>query len=266
MTNLNKNIKLIVVDLDGTLLTSDKTITEFTKQTLEKCRRQGILTAIATARPIRVVDTYLDAVSPSARVYHNGGITFIKDEVISHCQIPAETAHEIVGKVQEKYPQIKIGCEYKDTLYANFDPSAMWSNVDYIHTDYSSAFPGNVDKLIMSVEEYPDFSNYIQSIIPPDIYVDVADNQIAYIMSKNATKHQALSQVLEHLNINTDNVACFGDDTPDIGMIKFCGVGIAMDNAKDSVKAVANFICESNDDDGVAKWLEQNILDKLDIR
>lgn len=258
--NLRNEIKMIAVDLDGTVLKDDKTISHYTIDTFEKCRQQGIIIVIATARPVRATDIYLGEIKPSAKVCHNGGITFIEDMVISNYQIPADTAHDIVRKVQRKYPQIKIGCDLNETLYTNFDLSKLWDDVEYVYTDYSKPFADNVDKLIMSIEEYPDFSQYIHDMLPSDVYADIADNSLAYIMNKNVSKHNGLSLALEQMQISPENVACFGDDTPDIGMIQFCGAGVAMGNAKDSVKAVADFICESNEDDGVAKWIEENIL------
>lgn len=257
---LKNKIQLIAVDLDATLLTSEKTVTEFTQQILNKCRQQGILITIASARPVRAVDIYLDAIKPDAKVCHNGGITFNKNTVINHYQIPPKTAHDIVSSVKKKYPQIEIACDLNESLYTNFDASVFWDSIEYIQTDFSKPFTDSVDKVILNIEEYPDFSEYINTILPSNVYVDIADNKLAYIMNSNSRKHKGLSLLLDHLNISAENVACFGDDTPDIGMIKLCGAGVAMENAKDSVKASADYICPSNDDDGVAKWLEENVL------
>ena len=64
----------------------------------------------------------------------------------------------------------------------------------------------------------------------------------------------------QNLNIPTESIASFGDDFNDIGMLKLCGKGIAMQNAIDEVKQIANEICLSNEDDGVARWIEENLL------
>lgn len=260
MVNKKKKIKLIAVDLDGTLLTSDKTISDYSQNVLAKCRQQGIIIVIATARPVRVTDIYLDEINPHAKVCHNGGIAFISDEIICNYQIPPLTAHNIICKAQKKYPQIKIACDYKETLYTNFDVAKVWDDFEYTYTDYSEPFSEDVDKVIVLNEEYPDFAEYVQCLTSSDVYVDIAENSIAYFMNRKVSKHHGLSLVLKQLDISPEEVACFGDDMPDIGMIKLCGAGVAMENAKDSVKKAADYICLSNNDDGVAKWIEENVL------
>jgi len=55
-------------------------------------------------------------------------------------------------------------------------------------------------------------------------------------------------------------ITAFGDDLNDIDMLEFSGISVAMVNALDNVKAVADYICDTNDNDGVAKWLEENLL------
>ncbi len=75
-----------------------------------------------------------------------------------------------------------------------------------------------------------------------------------------AEKWKALKTAAGHLGISTEDIAAFGDDTIDIEMLKNCGVGVAVENALETVKAAANQICPSNDSDGVARWLEENLL------
>ena len=77
--------------------------------------------------------------------------------------------------------------------------------------------------------------------------------------NKNATKWQAIMAVAAHLQIGTENIAAFGDDMNDVEMLEKCGIGVAMDNGVDQAKAVANFVCASNDDDGIAQWIEENL-------
>jgi hydroxymethylpyrimidine pyrophosphatase-like HAD family hydrolase len=61
-------------------------------------------------------------------------------------------------------------------------------------------------------------------------------------------------------NIEPSEIAAFGDDLNDIDLLRYAGYGVAMENALDEVKAVADYICDTNDNDGVAKWLEDNML------
>lgn len=70
----------------------------------------------------------------------------------------------------------------------------------------------------------------------------------------------ALHKLAEYFNIAVSDVVTFGDDTSDIGVIKTAGIGVAMGNAIDEAKAVADFVCDTNDNDGVAKWINSFIL------
>ena len=64
----------------------------------------------------------------------------------------------------------------------------------------------------------------------------------------------------KNTNIRAEQIASFGDDFNDIGMLKLCGKGIAMQNAITEVKKIANDVCLSNENDGVAKWIESKLL------
>jgi hydroxymethylpyrimidine pyrophosphatase-like HAD family hydrolase len=77
---------------------------------------------------------------------------------------------------------------------------------------------------------------------------------------KTATKWNGVLAAAKHFGIETGNIAAFGDDFNDVEMLEKCGIGVAMANAIPEAKAVANFVAASNDEDGVARWLEENIL------
>ena len=78
--------------------------------------------------------------------------------------------------------------------------------------------------------------------------------------NKHATKMRAIQELASYLGLMLENIAAFGDDFNDEEMLRRCGFGVAMGNAIPEVQAAANVICETNDNDGVAKWLEKNLL------
>ena len=75
---------------------------------------------------------------------------------------------------------------------------------------------------------------------------------------KNANKLCAVTATAEALAIPMEQVAAFGDDYIDLEMLRGCGFGVAMGNAIPEVRAAAKFVCDTNDNDGVAKWLQDN--------
>ena len=78
--------------------------------------------------------------------------------------------------------------------------------------------------------------------------------------NRSALKWNAVKAAAEYYGIDTVMVAAFGDDINDLEMIKNCGVGVAVENAVDDVKAAAGYICGANDNDGAAEWIEKNLL------
>jgi hypothetical protein len=102
--------------------------------------------------------------------------------------------------------------------------------------------------------------DFINSILPDELYMVMANDGLLMIMHKEATKSKAVSAIAGHWNIQQSGILAFGDDFNDIDMLSFAGTSIATGNAFDEVKTVANHVCDTNDNDGVAKWLEENIL------
>ncbi|HEY8349459.1 MAG TPA: HAD hydrolase family protein [Clostridia bacterium] len=77
---------------------------------------------------------------------------------------------------------------------------------------------------------------------------------------RSVSKWNAVRAVAGHYGIDTDIIAAFGNDMDDLEMVRNCGIGVAVRNAVEEVKGAAGYICGSNDDDGVAKWIEEHIL------
>ena len=81
-----------------------------------------------------------------------------------------------------------------------------------------------------------------------------------FISHKEAVKSKAVAALAEFWGISQEEILFFGDDLIDIDILKYCGVGVAMGNALDEVKEAADYVCGINNNDGAAKWIEENIL------
>ena len=106
----------------------------------------------------------------------------------------------------------------------------------------------------------PDTLELVKQMLTDDLYYTVANGHLMQIMSRSVTKWNGVKDMLDICNISAEETAYFGDDYDDIEPIRMCGIGVAVANAIDEVKAVADHIAESNDDDGVAKFIERYIL------
>jgi len=161
--------------------------------------------------------------------------------------------------INRDFPGNTLSVEIDDILYANFDVSTVWNNTESVQSDFTDLPDEYADKIIIGVSSFDEidaFSKYLTE----DLYIEMSDGKLGLIMNRKATKWEAVKLLANHFNISTDEVVAFGDDYNDISMLHECGIGIAVDNALDEVKAVADYNCDTNDNDGVAKWLEENVL------
>jgi len=250
---------MIVTDLDRTLLRSDKSISEYTAAVLRRCQERGIKIVFATARPKRTVNHFFDNIPADAVILHNGAVIYIGDERFSNCGIEAATARKILLSMSRDWPEAALSVEIDDVLYANFDVSAIWNYTQATPTDFTDLPDKPVDKIIVGVSSMADiecFSKYL----PEYLYIEMSDGRLGLIMNRGAAKQNAVKVLTGHFGFDMNETAAFGDDYNDLQMLRECGIGVAMENALDEIKAVADCICDTNDNDGVAKWLEKNVL------
>jgi len=250
------SIKLVIFDLDGTLLRTDKTISEYTKTILEKCRNSGIKTAYATGR-----GGSAERVAPSqffdARISMNGAIAFVDDKLIYNRLIPYKIARPILVACDIR--GLKTASELSGMHYSNFSVSGEWAYINsYKIVDFSQ-HEIDAEKLYALVNSQEDVT-FIEENLPKELYASVSRDGMAMIMHREATKSKAVAALASFWNITQPEIAAFGDDLNDIDMLSFAGIGVATENALDEAKAAADNICLSNDEDGVAKWIERNLL------
>ena len=97
----------------------------------------------------------------------------------------------------------------------------------------------------------------LQEMLPDCDCVRFSDGYWYKFTKKDVTKEKAIMEICRQCDIETENIIAFGDDFADIGMLQLCGTGIAMGNAIEEVKAVADKVIGGNDEEGIAKYLEE---------
>lgn len=252
-------VGMIVTDLDRTLLHTDKTISEYTAEVLYRCQKLGIKVVFATARPKRTVTQFLEGIPVDSLILHNGAVIYAENVLLGNFGIDPKLRDQILLSISRDYPDVALSVEVDDVFYANFDVSTIWNYTQAVMTDFTDLPDKPADKIIVGVSSFEDierFSKYISD----DLYFEMSDGQLGLIMNRKATKWEAIRIVADHFNVSADKIVAFGDDYNDLGMLRNCGTGVAVDNALDEIKTVADSICESNDNDGVAKWIDKHIL------
>ena len=248
-------MKAIITDLDRTLLHSDKSISEHTIAVLKKCRNQGIFIMAASARPLRDILIYNDLIGFSAITATNGAVVSLPQKLLEF-GISCESGEKILAAILH-YPNVFLSIETNKGLYSNRD-IPVWEPVIY---DKFPTLPENIIlyKILASSQHKPLYDG-IEAALTADVYHTIANNDLIQIMSHEATKWNGIKHMLSHFGISPCDAIYFGDDNDDIEPIKNCGLGVAVSNAIHSVLDVADRIVESNDLDGVAKFIEEYLL------
>jgi Cof subfamily protein (haloacid dehalogenase superfamily) len=249
-------IKLIVTDLDRTLLRTDKSISKYTADMLNRCRESGIKVVFATARPGNRIDLLGIADYADMVIINNGASIYKRGESVTEFGIAPAVAKPLMKKLLDTLPDLRISIEYGDMAYANCDLSDLWDSESRVGFDNLPELPADKIVIRAGAETYAS----VQKLIPKELYAQLNEGRLILIMNENATKWNAIRLLAEKWGIEAAEIAAFGDDYNDMEMLQNCGVGVAVANALDEVKAVADYVCGSNDEDGVAKWLEENML------
>lgn len=253
-----KDIRMVVTDLDSTLLRRDKTVSDFTLQTIRDLRRSGVIFAVATARPRRSVRIPLPWLSFDAGVFHNGALAYAGDTLLAREGIGEPLP--LIRSILAELPKTNICIEINDTIYANFDTRSLWPNEVFTPTpDFHEIAGMTADKLIIECTSLEQMRRY-EKFLPPELYMLLSEHVIAMIMNRRATKLNGIRHLADHYNIPLESIVAFGDDYNDIEMLNACGVGVAVANALPEVRAAANCITLSNEEDGEARWIAENLL------
>lgn len=258
MEEIMKKIRMIVTDLDGTLLKDDKTISSFTIDVIKKYKSNGGIFVAATARPVRAVKEYDKILNFDAGIYHNGAVIQVDGEKTGGYGV--KNAGKLVLTILNRHPSSNVAVESEDVLYANFDADRLWPGAEYIFSESFAQLSGKTaDKIIVEVTSLDEMEKY-KELLPNELYIQLSENKIGMIMNKSASKYRAIEFLAEQYHVDIEDIVAFGDDYNDMEMIERCGNGIAVSNALEIVKGVADQVCESNQNDGVARWIERNLL------
>jgi hypothetical protein len=246
---------MIVTDLDGTLLRSDKTISDYTKNVLQACRAAGFKVVYATARG-NSAKTLAPCECFDGFVRMNGALGYAGDALIYSKLIPAKTVRTLLLAVDQA--GMGIVAERGGVHYANFDVTEHWPWIPHCElADFSRL---NIEAEKIYAIASPQVLDLINANLTDELWLSVSRDGLIMVMHKDATKPNAIAALAAHWGIAPAEIAAFGDDHNDIEMLTYAGTGVAMANAIDQAKAAADDICGSNDEDGVARWLDDKIL------
>jgi Cof subfamily protein (haloacid dehalogenase superfamily) len=254
-------IKMIVMDLDGTILTDDKNISNYTCSILEKCKIDGMKIVIATARSEKSAKRCIDLIKPDIMILNGGALVINnKGEKIYKKLLSVKTSDGIINECIHNINVGDLTVETDIDYYVSYKDPAY--HPDYIHGkyyDFSKPLAQETYKITVEIFNRETALNIGNKFKECNLISFSGENRHRFA-HKEAEKMAAIEATAKNKDIEISDIIAFGDDYNDIEMIKKCGIGVAMENGTDEIKKIAKYICGNNNNDGVAKWIEKNIL------
>ncbi|MDE6743750.1 MAG: Cof-type HAD-IIB family hydrolase [Lachnospiraceae bacterium] len=253
------NAKMILTDLDHTLLRSDGGISEYTKQILKKCQSYGILIVMATARYWIGAERYIEEIQPDYEITTDGTLIHQRGKQIYSCCMDTIDANQIIQDLMKQNPNTEITVAAgRQVLWNSNHISESEKLHKAVFNDYKKPLCCPINKIVAELSD----SNIALKIANKNrcrLQSYRGENWYAFLPEKSG-KIQAIHELAKSLNISLSDIVSFGDDINDMEMLQICGTGVAVSNAVEDVKVVADCVALSNDEDGVADWIEKNIL------
>ena len=265
-----KSYKMIVLDIDGTLTNDEKKITPKTLDALKKAQENGIILVLASGRPVAGLGKLCRELEMEKHhgilLAYNGGklLDAQSGTVLYEKAIPQERAKAVLRHL-EKF---------------SVSPMVMKENYLYVpdkegyKADYEAGINGLEIVEVGKLSEFLDFAPVkILTAAPNEVLLEYMDaitspfqNEFAFAMSapfylecnmKGINKAASLELVCRNMGISSNDIIAFGDAQNDISMVEYAGLGVAMGNACDELKSIADEVTLSNNEDGIAIVLEK---------
>ena len=265
--------KLIALDMDGTLLNEEKRVTERTKKAIQAARDKGVTVVIATGRPIDGVTRYLEELDMFTDkdyvLSYNGGLVLNTKsrEVICKIGLLGEDVNYLYNLSKELGVNIHAFSEKnglvtpKNSKYTEVE--AEINNIKINEIDFNTIESDESFIKIMMIDEPEILQNAVDNL-PKEVYekytVVRSTPYFLEFLNKEVNKGTGVELLAKHLGVKREEIITMGDAGNDLHMIEYAGMGIAMGNAFEEVKAAANYITDTNEEDGVAKAIEKFVL------
>jgi len=273
------NIKLIALDLDGTLLNSKKRISDVNRQALTLCTQKGILVVPSTGRTVDGIPDEIKTI-PGVRyaIATNGAVIedMAEQEAIDTCMLPVGQALELLRLV--------------DSYHVMYDPYIDRRGISeprFLEHLSEYGLSMELQEMVRQTRDlHPNIIEFVEKSQKPvekinlffpnmeerarlrtelekrnDIIVTSSITNNLEINAPGATKGNAILRLASHLGLKKEQIMAFGDGENDFSMIREAGIGVAMGNGKKELLAVADYITDTNDKDGVAAAIYRFVLE-----
>lgn len=254
-------VKLVLVDLDGTLLDENKKVPQSFFEVFHQLKKKGIMVGAASGRPYKNVIQYFPNIyKDMVFVCENGGYVVYKEEVIHKANMDLNICHDAIQKVRNiENCEIVLCAENAAYYEVEKESFLIPSRIYYPNLVYvddlcevkdvilKMAVYDYIDTAIHCAPEFKDFDNRVICATSAKDWMD--------IMMNDTSKGNGVKHLCKKMNITLDECMAFGDELNDYSLLEVVKYSYAMKNAKQEIKDICNYECESNVDHGVIKTL-----------
>lgn len=257
--------RLVATDLDGTLIRTDGTVSDYSRNVLAELDRRGVPVVIVTARPIRWMDDLWSMVGQHGLAIVSNGAAVVdlgsgESRTVRDVHgIDPATGLGMIEAVRRSVPEASYAVEcvrglVRDTHYRELDPFPEESPVG----DLAELWTEPALKVLVKHFDAPDpedFRTRVLAAVGETATPTWTVDGLVEISAFGVTKATALARIAEELGVDAADVVAFGDMPNDLPMLAWAGTSYAMANGHPDLLAAADHVAPTNDEDGVARVL-----------
>jgi hydroxymethylpyrimidine pyrophosphatase-like HAD family hydrolase len=270
--------RLVATDLDGTLVRDDRTISPYTADVLQRVAADGIAVVLVTGRPIRWLhNVYSQLATCPIAVCANGAVVYepVRDEILHATSLTPDALAEACARLRATVPGVLFAVERdggRRMLHEPAYPIGPWEmdHADVHPAPFAELIRATAAKLLVrpavggsgGTVDADDFTALVATTLTGIAEAtNSSSSGVVEVSAAGVTKAYGLAWVAESLGVAARDVIAFGDMPNDLPMLAWAGRGVAMANGHPAVRAAAHDVtARSNEDDGVAAYLESRLL------
>lgn len=255
--------KLVVLDMDGTLLNGENEVSKGNRETIFQLMEQGVQFILASGRPYESLIAYAEDLGMDLPVISaNGALvkSAISNDVYFTSNVPSNLVKEILHAVEGTSFAVSL---YLEDGILTFDDNMMelHKNLEGIKARKIESFTDDLPVLKILLSDHPDkvtdmFTRF-ELKYENDLYITSSEPYFLEIMNNDASKGLALSQLMKKMEISAEEVVVLGNNFNDVAMFDVAGFSVAMANSPQDVQGMADFVTKTNAEDGVAYALRK---------
>lgn len=264
------SIRLIVADMDGTLLNNQKELDEGIRDVLVQLKEKNILFTLATGRNVQIMKQYIEALDIEIPyIVNNGACIYQEDECLYEQTMDEINLYKALNIYEKEH--ISFIAYTSQVVYIHGNEATLHHFLQRLKGKTKLCYENKCSIIakqaifkVVAINEDSEHMSHIQTLINntcDQLRCLRSEDHIYTITHKNATKGQALQRMIKNLDIAFEEVLAFGDNFNDVSMFEVAGIAVAMGNSQTAIKENADRIAQGNNEQGVSRFIKEHILD-----